>query len=708
ARIVGGEHVGGGPFGAWLLDGAFGFEVEVAQEQLVVAGEVVERGEHAGLFVIVVVALRPLRLGERRILLVPRACVLIGAQGALFGVGAGVAERFIEAADAVVHGGNEHQVTGGPGVEGAVGEDAGHAEFGDFGNIVPAHHLPFVGQDGVDPGVVGAIAHGAVVEIGHGFVQVVKHLRLESDEGIEDVAGELQGEAHGVAVVIVGDGVSPIDQGRELFAGVLAVPAIDVPGAVAAVHFDHGSNQRDHVIADGLDIGALVHGQALGELHEGGGCAGFRGMDGAGDVIDGRGGGDQLIGLGVVKLDGARVGEFGEAGAVFVEPGEQGLRGDGHGDHFAAFLGLADAEDLDARGGFLQQAHVAIDVGRVGQDAGRSGDIAQHRLRSGNGLGGGQVIGKGRVEERLGGVLANLPGVLFVHRLGGVAAGLLEERRTRLGEEGKREQRGTETPENRHLGDYNLLARDDAGKLSELRSDAQGTGCRSKVKWFVAGAIVLFSYGYTVNTPKWDFGRLLGVYVTLFFLVAQLIGWIFFHESPSRAVIAGGALILAGGTVITYWRGVELVVSASAALAAIKLRYRKLTPKGEAEPLLPLLQAQAVGDNGDAGEGHNGRRQHGREQTQRRHGNTDDVVGEGPEEILADDAHGAARKLQRFRHAVEIVAHEGHAAGFHGDIGAAAHGDSEIGLCQGGRIVDAIAHHGHAASGGLQFADFSD
>jgi drug/metabolite transporter (DMT)-like permease len=80
------------------------------------------------------------------------------------------------------------------------------------------------------------------------------------------------------------------------------------------------------------------------------------------------------------------------------------------------------------------------------------------------------------------------------------------------------------------------------------------TSGAARIAWFVAGAMVLFSYGYTVNTPKWDFGRVLGVYVTIFFLVAQLIGWIFFHESPSRAIIAGGALILAGGTVITYWK----------------------------------------------------------------------------------------------------------------------------------------------------------
>ena len=98
-----------------------------------------------------------------------------------------------------------------------------------------------------------------------------------------------------------------------------------------------------------------------------------------------------------------------------------------------------------------------------------------------------------------------------------------------------------------------LAASLEAGGDAIVRAGLRTSGT-ARIAWFVAGAIVLFSYGYTVNIPKWDFGRLLGVYVTLFFLVAQLIGWIFFHESPSRAVIAGGALILAGGTVITYWR----------------------------------------------------------------------------------------------------------------------------------------------------------
>ena len=71
--------------------------------------------------------------------------------------------------------------------------------------------------------------------------------------------------------------------------------------------------------------------------------------------------------------------------------------------------------------------------------------------------------------------------------------------------------------------------------------------------FLVCGALVLAAYGLTVNLPSWDFGRLLGIYVVCFFLVAQVISVVVFHQQPSRAVFAGGALIIAGGVVLTLW-----------------------------------------------------------------------------------------------------------------------------------------------------------
>lgn len=69
----------------------------------------------------------------------------------------------------------------------------------------------------------------------------------------------------------------------------------------------------------------------------------------------------------------------------------------------------------------------------------------------------------------------------------------------------------------------------------------------------LAGGMVLTGYGVTVNLPPWDFGRLLGIYVTLFFLVAQVINAAAFGVAPSLPILVGGAMVIAGGLVMTFW-----------------------------------------------------------------------------------------------------------------------------------------------------------
>jgi small multidrug resistance family-3 protein len=73
--------------------------------------------------------------------------------------------------------------------------------------------------------------------------------------------------------------------------------------------------------------------------------------------------------------------------------------------------------------------------------------------------------------------------------------------------------------------------------------------------WFVAGAAVLVAYSLFLNSSKIDFGKLLGVYVVLFFLVAQVVAKVQFHQSPTKQIYLGGALIVLGGLVMTAWRG---------------------------------------------------------------------------------------------------------------------------------------------------------
>jgi drug/metabolite transporter (DMT)-like permease len=79
------------------------------------------------------------------------------------------------------------------------------------------------------------------------------------------------------------------------------------------------------------------------------------------------------------------------------------------------------------------------------------------------------------------------------------------------------------------------------------------TGIR-RVLFVLIGGLVLLAYGCFVNAPRWDFGRLLGIYVCFFFIVAQVIAWAGFHQKPSPPILVGGALIIAGGLVISLWK----------------------------------------------------------------------------------------------------------------------------------------------------------
>jgi drug/metabolite transporter superfamily protein YnfA len=67
----------------------------------------------------------------------------------------------------------------------------------------------------------------------------------------------------------------------------------------------------------------------------------------------------------------------------------------------------------------------------------------------------------------------------------------------------------------------------------------------------LTGAVSLAAYGLVVNTPRWDFGKLLGVYVVLFFLLAQVVARVRFGQTPTLPVLFGGLLTVAGGVIIS-------------------------------------------------------------------------------------------------------------------------------------------------------------
>jgi len=99
-----------------------------------------------------------------------------------------------------------------------------------------------------------------------------------------------------------------------------------------------------------------------------------------------------------------------------------------------------------------------------------------------------------------------------------------------------------------------LAALLEAGGDALVRAGLHGATMPARLGFLSLGGVALFAYGVTVNLPPWDFGRLLGVYVTLFFLIAQLISWLAFGARPTAPILVGGALIVAGGLTMTFWR----------------------------------------------------------------------------------------------------------------------------------------------------------
>ena len=93
----------------------------------------------------------------------------------------------------------------------------------------------------------------------------------------------------------------------------------------------------------------------------------------------------------------------------------------------------------------------------------------------------------------------------------------------------------------------------EAGGDALIRTGLNTTPTPLRLSLIAAGGSVLLLYGLTVNAPGWDFGRSLGVYVAMFFVVAQAINLLAFGTWPTLGVLVGGMLIVAGSVVVAVW-----------------------------------------------------------------------------------------------------------------------------------------------------------
>ena len=68
------------------------------------------------------------------------------------------------------------------------------------------------------------------------------------------------------------------------------------------------------------------------------------------------------------------------------------------------------------------------------------------------------------------------------------------------------------------------------------------------------GTILLFAYGLSLNLAPVEFGQVVGLYIATLFVVWQVINAIAFQTLPGIPIILGGALIVSGGLIITFWK----------------------------------------------------------------------------------------------------------------------------------------------------------
>lgn len=70
----------------------------------------------------------------------------------------------------------------------------------------------------------------------------------------------------------------------------------------------------------------------------------------------------------------------------------------------------------------------------------------------------------------------------------------------------------------------------------------------------VGGGLLLFGYGTMLNLAPLPFERVVGMYIATLFCVWQVVAFLTFRTLPSPPILVGGALIVAGGLVVTFWQ----------------------------------------------------------------------------------------------------------------------------------------------------------
>src|SRR6185436_5388786 len=76
----------------------------------------------------------------------------------------------------------------------------------------------------------------------------------------------------------------------------------------------------------------------------------------------------------------------------------------------------------------------------------------------------------------------------------------------------------------------------------------------ARIWLMLAGAILLFGYGTSLNLAPVEFRQVVGLYIATLFVVWQIVNFIFFRTLPTAPILIGGAFIVTGGLIVTFWK----------------------------------------------------------------------------------------------------------------------------------------------------------
>jgi len=76
----------------------------------------------------------------------------------------------------------------------------------------------------------------------------------------------------------------------------------------------------------------------------------------------------------------------------------------------------------------------------------------------------------------------------------------------------------------------------------------------TRVAVILGGGVLLLGYGTFLNLAPVEFGRVVGLYIATLFVVWQVVTYFAFRSLPTLPILVGGALIVIGGAIVTFWK----------------------------------------------------------------------------------------------------------------------------------------------------------